>query len=384
MERVIAIYTATRSEYGLLSPVIEAIDDHPHLEYQLIVTGSHLSSAYGNTVAEIEEDGFDIASMFELPEVSIPNTINLCMAKIYEELFKSITFLSPDLFLVLGDRFETFGAAQAAFFANIPIAHIHGGDITYGGCIDDSIRHALTKLAHIHFPVCEESKERILKLGEEPWRVHNCGSPAIDNCNRIDYLDSLDIIDKFNLDPTLPIILFTQHSITTEVNLAAAQVRPALEALKESGYQTIITYPNLDPGGEKIIDVLTEYKTTKNFQIHESLGYKNYLSLMKVCKAVVGNSSSGILETPFFEKPFINIGNRQKGRQQSTNVLNVGYNKDEILRALEIAVHDRIFYETEVENCINPYGDGNAGKKIAEILAHVPMNKSLLQKKITF
>lgn len=384
MHKTIAIFTATRSEYGLLSPVISAIRNHSELDYQLIITGSHLDYYYGNTVSEIEEDGFNISCQFSLPAVFGINKINAYMSTVFSELNKALQLLEPDIMLVIGDRFETFAAAQSALFRNIPVAHIHGGDITQGGALDDLIRHALTKLAHIHFPVCEDSAERIRKLGEEPWRICMCGSPGIDNCKRLSSVDPQYIAKKFNLDLNLPVVLFTQHSVTTEFNEADIQTEHSLESLKDLGYQTIISYPNLDPGGEKIIDLLTDYKITPNFQIHENLGYKNYLGLMKVCSVVVGNTSSGILETPYFKKPFVNIGTRQKGRQLSTNVINVGYNKYEISEAIEKAIHDKDFYRQNVENCINPYGDGHAGEKIALYLSEIELSKTLLQKQITF
>lgn len=384
MKKTIGIYSATRSDYGLLSPIIKAIKKHPKLDYQLFVTGSHLSYSYGNTISEIEEDGFKVSCQFSLPEIDTKTNINSCMSRIFQELNKSLELLTPDIFLVLGDRFETFAAAQVAFFLNIPVAHIHGGDITLGGCIDDSIRHSITKLAHLHFAACEDSAERIKKLGEEPWRVHNCGAPGIDNCKTLSNIDENVILKKFNLNKNLPIVLFTQHSITTETNNVIEQVKPSLEALKDLKYQTIITYPNLDPGGEKIIELLTEYKTTPNFQIHESLGYKNYIGLMKASSVVVGNTSSGIFETPFFKKPFVNIGTRQQGRLSSTNTINVGYNKQQIINAIEKAIHDEDFLKQNVKNCSNIYGDGNSGEKIASILAGTSINKELLQKKISY
>jgi len=384
MKKTIGIYSATRSDYGLLSPIIKAIKKHPKLDYQLIITGSHLSYTYGNTISEIEEDGFDISCQFSLPELDKKTNINNCISKIFQELNKTLGLLKPNIFLVLGDRFETFAAAQSAFFLNIPVAHVHGGDISLGGCIDDSIRHSLTKLAHLHFPVCENSAKRIEQLGEEPWRIHNCGAPGIDNCKRLSNINTDTILKNLNLDKNIPIILFTQHSISTEPDNADEQVIPSLEALKELGYQTIITYPNLDPGGEKIIEVLTKYKTTQNFQIHESLGYKNYIGLMKACSVVVGNTSSGILETPFFKKPFINIGTRQKGRLSSTNIINVDYDKTQIINAIEKSLYDEDFLKQNVQNCPNIYGNGDAGEKIASVLAEILVNKKLLQKSITY
>ncbi len=382
--RKIAIFTGNRAEYGLLHPAIRELSLEPSLEVYLIISGSHLSDNFGRTVSEIDTSYVKKVKKIDF-RVSADNKtaeILLSFSMIVKYGVDVLMEFRPDIIVLAGDRYETFSMGITAFYLNIPIAHLFGGDLSQGGHLDDSVRHSLTKLAHLHFVTNEDSYKRVLVLGEENWRVFNVGSTAIDNVISGEYSKPDDIAREFDIDLSKPIILFTQHPVTTESNLAYDQVKESLEALKELGHQTIITYPCNDAGSEYIIKAISEYADNSVFKIRKSLGWKHYLGLLGIATVVVGNSSSGIMETPAFKVPCVNIGTRQAGRLRSENVIDVPYKKDEIKRAINKAITDKDFIE-KVRNCSNPYGNGGASRKIVEVLKSIPLNKALLQKKMT-
>lgn len=394
IKRKIAVFTGNRAEYGLQYPILKAISAHPALDYFLLVSGSHLQEDFGYTVKEIEKDGFRVHAEVKLifGDDNLFGTAQAIGSGILS-LSRHLAELRPDFLVVYADRFEGFSAVITGSQMNIPTVHVEGGDLTEGGALDDSVRHAMTKLAHLHFTTNEEAAERIRKLGEEPWRVFNVGFPVIDLI-REGYYASRDQIEKnYGIDGSKPIVLFTQHSVTTEFDKACEQVKPALEALEllaKEGCQIVITYPNNDAGGKRIIAEIEKFKSRNlnNIQCHKSLGRFTYHGLLNLCGreglgVCVGNSSSGIKETPAFGVPCVNIGSRQNGRLRSTNVLDVPYERDAIEQAVRRAIHDRAFRD-HCARCSNPYGEGRAGKKIADILSTTEIDSRLLQKKITY
>ncbi|MFZ2157765.1 MAG: UDP-N-acetylglucosamine 2-epimerase [Bradyrhizobium sp.] len=301
--------------------------------------------------------------------------------------------LSPDLVVVYADRFEGFAAVIAATQMNMPTAHIEGGDLTEGGALDDSVRHAMTKLAHLHFTTNQQASNRILAMGEEAWRVHTVGFPAIDLISDGRFASADQVATRLGLDLAKPIVLFTQHSVTTEFELAIEQVRPSLQAferLARQGVQVILTYPNNDAGGRSIIATLAELekKRVPGLQFHSSLGRSMYHGVLALARdrnirvACVGNSSSGVKETPVFGCPTVNIGSRQEGRLRGSNVIDAGYDADAIVLAVERCLHDEAFRAT-AHATDNPYFLGGAGKKIAAVLADVPIGQKLLRKSMT-
>jgi UDP-hydrolysing UDP-N-acetyl-D-glucosamine 2-epimerase len=289
--------------------------------------------------------------------------------------------MKPDIIMVLGDRVEPLAAAIAGAYMNIPLAHIHGGDIC--GNIDDSARHAITRLAHIHFPATKKSAARILKMGEEKWRVHMVGSPALDVILHEPLLPAGTIARKYALDLTRPIVLLIQHPVTTQVEEAQQQMRETLDAIVQLGYPTVAIYPNSDAGGRKMIEVIREYEGYPLIKTFKSLPRREYLSLMKIAGVMVGNSSSGIVEAPSFGLPAVNIGIRQEGRERGANVIDCGHRKNEIIKAIKKALNDKEFL-AEVKKCESPYGDGQAAPRIAGILSQIEITPALLQKKITY
>lgn len=383
MKRKIAVVTGTRAEYGILYPVLKAVEAEPSLELSLVVTGMHLSHEFGYTVKEIEDDGFGIDAKVDMllsgdsPE-SMAKTIGLGiigMAQTWGQL-------KPDIILVLGDRVEPLAAAIAGAYMNILLAHIHGGDSPRAG-LDEYARHAITKLSHIHFPATEKSAERIVKMGEDERRVHMVGSPALDVILNEPLISAEVLARKFGIDSSKPLILLVQHPLTTEVEKAAGQMRETLQAIIEVGYPTVLVYPNSDAGGRRMIEVIKEYERYSFIKTFESLPRKDYLSLMKVARVMVGNSSSGIIDAPSFGLPVVNIGTRQEGRERGKNIIDVGHSKQEIVKAIGRALTDRDFLE-EVRKCESPYGDGKASRRIAEILSKIETTPELIRKKITY
>jgi UDP-N-acetylglucosamine 2-epimerase (non-hydrolysing)/GDP/UDP-N,N'-diacetylbacillosamine 2-epimerase (hydrolysing) len=391
-KRKVAVFTGNRAEYGLQYPVLKAIAANPNLEYYLLVSGAHLQEDFGSTVEEIKKDGFKVHSEVKLTmdEDNLYSTAQAIGSGILS-LSSILNNIKPDFFVVYADRFEGFSAVITSTQMNIPTAHIEGGDITEGGALDDSVRHAMTKLSHLHFTTNEEAAERIRRLGEEPWRVYNVGFPAIDLITDRNFASPDELYEKFGIEHDRPVVLFTQHSVTTEYEKAADQLAPSLEAMKmlaQEGCQVIITYPNNDAGGKRIIQKIENNGEYRNIIVHKSLGRYNYHGVLNLCGnagigVCVGNSSSGIKETPALNCPVVNIGSRQQGRLRSTNVIDTDYDTAQIYDACKKALFDED-YRRACKSCHNPYGSGDTGKKIAEVLASIDIDNKLLQKKMTY
>ena len=392
--RKIAVFTGNRAEYGLQFPIIKAINEHKDLKYYLLVSGAHLDKDFGKTLAEIKKDGFEIYRevKIDMDQDSLFSTAQAIGSGVLN-ISKALEELKPDMLVVYADRFEGFAAVIAGTQMGIPTAHIEGGDVTEGGALDDSVRHAMTKLAHLHFTTNEDAARRIRVMGEEPWRVFNVGFPAIDMIVAGNYATRAELKQRYGIDFNKPVVLFTQHSVATESDSAVKQLMPSLQALEKlahEGCQIIATYPNNDAGGKRIVEALNIWAKKKipGVQLFSSLGRYNYHGILYqggfgggfgVC---VGNSSSGIKETPALGCPAVNIGSRQQGRLRATNVLDVDYDRDGILKAIRKALFDESF-RAQCKSCLNPYGVGDAGKKIAQALAEIELGPKLIQKKIT-
>lgn len=394
MKRKIAIFTGNRAEYGLQFPILKAVKEHEELEYKLLVSGAHLDKNFGNTLKEINKDGFEVHEeiKIEMDAASLTSTVNAIGSGVLS-IGEALQRIRPDIMVVYADRFEGFAAVIASSQMNIPTAHIEGGDLTEGGALDDSVRHAMTKLAHLHFTTNEQASNRLLAMGEEPWRVHTAGFPAIDLISEGNFANPLEIEEMLKIDVNKPIVLFTQHSVTTEFDKAYEQVSLSLLAIKElvnKGIQCIVTYPNNDAGGKQIIQKINELENEcqKNLIIRRSLGRYMYHGVLALARdkslniLCIGNSSSGIKETPAFGCPTINIGSRQNGRLRANNVLDVDYDEKAIINAVEKCFSDDSFRH-QCFNCENPYYVGGAGKKISEVLSSVELGQKLIRKKMT-
>lgn len=383
-KRKICVASGSRSEFGILASVIDELKKNNSLEIQIAVSGMHLSSRYGGTVREIKKTGLTIDAIVRMTphedsKFAFARSIGHGIIG-FATVFKQI---KPDVVLVLGDRVEALAAAITAAYMNIIVAHISGGDSARAG-LDESTRHAITKFAHIHFPATQKSAERIHKMGEDSWRIHLTGSPSVDGILRTKLLSKKDIVQKYRLNPKRPFLLILQHSVSTQVEAASWQMEETLKAVASFGFQSIIIYPNADAGGLAIINVIKKFqKKYLFFQTYKNVSRRDYLSLLKTANILLGNSSSGIIESSLFHLPVIDIGIRQEGREQSTNILHVSHNSEEIKIAIHKAIFDQEFLK-KVSKCQNLYGDGRASQRIVKVLSDVVINSRLIQKKIAY
>lgn len=382
-KRTIVVVTGSRAEYGLLSSTMHEIRARDDLELSVVVTGMHLSPQHGQTIEEIHADGFDIDRRVPMllegdSEHSMAKSVGVGVSGMSDTLDS----LDPDIVLVLGDRTEALAAGLAAAHMMIPVAHIHGGDVMQGSLIDDSIRHALTKFAHLHFPASEQSAERIKKLGEEEWRITIGGAPGLDAVLASDYADSTEICHQYGIDTDKPLVLLVQHPVTTQPDQAGKQMQATLDALGPLDAKIVLIYPNSDAGGKRMIEVIeaTEFEHLQRFK---SLPRREYLALMDAADVMIGNSSSGIIEAPSFDLPVVDIGPRQEGRQHAENVVSVPHETDPISEAVQRCLDDESVRQRAAE-CNNPYDYGGAGERIASRLADVTLDYDLLRKRMTY
>ena len=389
MENVIKIFifTATRAEYGLLRWIVKALQEDPRFETYLIVGGTHLSLADGYTLEEIKEDG--VKNIIQLPFLNASRTSEALSSSIGTgiiQLSKVFDLLKPDFSLVLGDRYELFIFAITSMMFKTPIIHIAGGERTEG-VIDEQVRHAITKMAHIHMVTTEFYAENVSKMGEEDWRIHIVGSPGLENIKKLKLYSKEEIYNLLGINLDYPTVLCTYHPVTLEnEENTISQVKNLLESLSQYDIQVILTKPNAEVGSDKITDFIKNFiKDKKNMYLFDSLGSKMYLSIMQYAKAVVGNSSSGIIEAPSFNIPTLNIGDRQKGRFRPESVVDVGYSLEDIKKGLEKVLFDKEFLD-RIKNIKNPYGDGNTSQYVLEALNKIldlPKEK-LLKKTLDF
>lgn len=384
-KRFILGVTGIRSDYDIMSSVFRAIDDHQDLEIQLVVTGAHLADSYGFTVDEIRADGYVVADEVEsLLNGDLAPTRVKGLAIQLQGIVQTVARLNPDILLVLGDREESITTALVGSYMNIPVAHVSGGDRAVGN-VDDQIRHAVTKLAHLHFATNHESAERILRLGEQPFRVFNVGNPGLDRLLQTPVLDVDELSSRlgFTIKDGEPLIILIQHVISTEIEQAYEQMKITLEAVCELGIKTILSYPNSDAGGQQMIRAIREYDSLPFIYAAKNIPRLEFVNLMRRASCLLGNSSAGLLEAPLLKLPVINVGNRQEGRLHAENVEFVQHDKDEIVVALQRAVFDE-GYRGKVKLCSNPYGDGHSSIRIADLLASITLNEELLIKDITY
>lgn len=381
--RKIAVVTGTRAEYGLLRNIIKKIDESSILQLQLIVTGAHLSEKYGATVSEILKDGFTICK--EIPILCENNEKNTMVEESGKLMIELSTFLSinrPDILLVLGDRYEILAAVTTAMLLGIPVAHISGGEITEGA-IDDQIRHAITKMSQIHFPGTQVYADNIAKMGEELFRIHMVGDPGIENIRLMKLLDKAELSKALEVPIEDGLLLVTYHPVTMEVDKVREQIDSLIEALTHFDKQIIFTYPNTDNGGNIIIEQIEKFsKENENVFICKNMGSLRYLSAMNLCGAVIGNSSSAIVEAPYLKKPVVNIGNRQKGRLMSDCIINSNNSIVEIEKAIKRALSAE--FSVVANNCESLYGDGNTSEEIVKVLENIVLDKKLITKKLVW
>lgn len=383
--RLILGVTGIRSDYDIMSSVFRAIKNHPNLELRLIVTGAHLSEEYGNTIDDIYNDGFEIEEKIEslISGDALSSRVKGLGVQL-QGLVQSVDRIKPDFLLVLGDREESITTALVGAYMNIPVAHLCGGDRAIGN-VDDQVRHAVTKLAHLHFVTNNESATRVAKMGEQAFRIFNVGNPGLDRLVEIPFLNSKQLSNSlvFEIEDNEPLILLIQHAISSETKEAYKQMRETLEAIQDLKIKTILTYPNSDAGGQQMIRAIKEFDSLPFLHIAKNIPRLEFINLMRRASCMIGNSSAGILEAPILKLPVINIGNRQRGRLHSENVEFVSHNKLEIIFAIKKAIYNQT-YRDIVSRCSNPYGDGKSSKRIADILSSIAIEEKLLIKDITY
>jgi UDP-hydrolysing UDP-N-acetyl-D-glucosamine 2-epimerase len=363
----ICFISSTRADYGLLKWSMLEVQKSKDLELQLIVTGMHLSPKFGSTYEEIEKDLIIINDKVDLGELEdSKESMSMQVAKSIDGISKALLRLSPDAVVVLGDRYEILGAAQAAFFNSIPLVHLHGGEVTEGA-IDDVVRHCITKLSNYHVTSTEAYKKRVIQLGEDPKNVYNLGAPGLESFTKVQLMNQEELSKSLGFKFYSKNILVTFHPVTF-LNEEINELIEGLANLNDVGQ--IITMPNSDPGHSKIMDALKSYAKDKpNVFLVSSLGQLRYTSLMKIVDLVVGNSSSGIIEAPFSGTRTLNIGDRQKGRLADDSVFNVSCNKDLILKKLQ-----ELLQSSYQKMPSFLYGDGNFAKSFCQMLTKLDLS----------
>ncbi len=376
--RKICVFTGTRADYGLLQPLMRGIAETPGLELQVIASGMHLSPEFGNTYREIENDGFRIDARVEIllssdTPVGIAKSTGLGLINYSETLSR----LQPDLVVILGDRFEAFAMAASSVICRIPVAHLHGGELSFG-VIDEAFRHGISKMSHLHFTSTEEYRKRVIQLGEAPERVFNVGAIGVENIKSLPLLDRHTLENEINFDLGKGALLVTFHPATLEHNTTVHQFHELLMALQEFPELNIIfTKANADMDGRAINLMIDDFveQHPSNTCSFTSMGQLKYLSAMRQVKAVVGNSSSGIIEAPSLKVPTVNIGDRQKGRIKATSVIDCEPTKAAVCKALELVLSPS-FQETMVTVC-NPYEKKGTTAAILKKLKEYDLNNIL-------
>jgi GDP/UDP-N,N'-diacetylbacillosamine 2-epimerase (hydrolysing) len=380
----VGLVTFARSDYGTCSPILRAIQSDPALSLHLIVSGMHLSSEFGYTVREIEADGFEIADRVEMlvsSDTAHGAAASLGLGTI--GFAGSLDRFRPDVLLLIGDRLELLSAACASLPFNVPLAHVSGGDITEGA-IDNQIRHAISKLSHLHFVAMKEHADRLIQMGEEPWRVFVTGDPALDLISQMQFEDRKTLAASLGLDLTPPVIAVTYHPTTLGSSTAKDEVESLVRALKDVDATLVIGCPNADPGNQVIAGTLRKFAGSKpRAGFFTNLGQQKYYSLLALADCMVGNSSSGIWEAPSFQLPVVNVGDRQAGRLRAGNVIDVAVEPDAIVRGLRQALSPE--FRESLRNVTNPYGDGQSAQRIVNALRAIepgpPTRQKLLRKR---
>jgi len=380
MKKKILIITERRADYSKLRPIIELIAKSSKLDYNLIVTGSHLLKKYGYTINEIKKDGFKITSKFKMFSNNEKDTgfeMTRSFGRSLIHLSNIIEKVKPDIILSGFDISANFAAAIIGAHTNHIVAHLEAGEIT--GTIDESIRHSMSKFAHIHFTSNNIATKRLIKMGENAKFIFTVGSPTLDKIKRIKKIPQKELEEEFGINLKKPLVIMMQHTVTTEIKQIDSYFLETLKAIKELKIQTVIIHGNADAGSKTISKII------KDSKIHNypNLPYEKYINLLKHASVLVGNSSSGIIEAPFIHIPSINIGTRQAGRLSSNSIINVKYDKKKIKKAIKKAINDKK-YLSKVKKNKNYYGNGNAAKKIVKILERLELNKIPIQKKLMY
>ena len=378
--RRIAIFTTSRAEFGILSPLIQQIKNTKGFQPLLFVGGAHLHKKYGKTLKEIEKYKFKIHSKFDyISNISGSQNLAASLGKATIQVSKIFKKFKFDYVCLLGDRYELISIVSNSILFKKPIMHIGGGDIT-SGSMDNQIRNLITKSSHLHFASCKEYKTNIINMSESAWRVHSVGSLSVDRILSMPRLNKSKIFKKFKLTKDLKTILMTYHPATLELDVSQSrQINQIFDALEKFNFQIVVTSPNDDVGRDKIVSLIkNRIKSKKNYHYFDTLNFEGYHNLLPFCELVIGNSSSGIYEAPFYKTPTINVGSRQKGRLMHKSVISTDYSELSIIQAIKKATSKK--FKLKLKKMKYIYGDGNASKKIIKVLKKTQINRKLIQK----
>lgn len=378
--RKVAIIAGSRGEWGYFRPVLREIQKSPNLDYGIIASNMHVLDSFGSSISEIEKDGFRVdASVFNTFDGYNHLTMVKSLGVFLLQLPEILKQMGADIVLLAGDRGEQLVGAVVGAHMYLPVAHIQAGEVS--GNIDGVTRHAITKFAHLHFASNKDAADRVRRMGEEGHRIHDVGAPMLDELVGGFHTSEKDVYKKFNLVKGKPIMLFVYHSVTEELADLSQHMDEIMKAIKSFDHQIVVILNNSDAGSRVIREKLNEHRNER-MRLFPNVPRQDYAGLMRVADVIVGNSSSGIIEAPTFKLPAVNIGNRQKGRQRSSNVIDAGYKASEITKAIKKAVSPA--FKKIVARCVNPYGDGKSAKRIVKILESLPIDDKLLIKKITY
>jgi UDP-hydrolysing UDP-N-acetyl-D-glucosamine 2-epimerase len=379
MKRTIAVVTSSRADYSHLYWPLRDLMRHEDVDLKLIVLGAHLAPQFGETVREIEKDGFPIAARLECllssdTDVGMAKTLGVAVLSLADLLGQ----MRPDLLLLIADRYEMLAPAAVALTLRIPIAHIEGGEISEGA-IDDAVRNALTKMSHIHFTSTENARARVIAMGEEPWRVHRAGAPSLDHLRRSHLLSRGELESRLGLDLQRPTVMVAYHPVTIAHN-TTQEADSLFGALQEVGTQILFCYPNSDAGSYQLMERTRAFlAANQEGKVFVNLDAVTYWSLLRQVSALIGNSSSGIMEAASFALPVVNVGFRQEGRERARNVLDAAPETGAILASIRQALSPA--FRHSLAGMTNPYGDGQAAEKIVQVLTSTPLSQALLIKR---
>jgi UDP-hydrolysing UDP-N-acetyl-D-glucosamine 2-epimerase len=381
MKRTIAVVTSSRADYSHLYWPLKDLNAHPDVDLKLIVLAAHLAPQFGSTVKEIEQDGFQIASRIECllnsdTDVGMAKTLGLAVLGLADTLAQ----MRPDLLLIIADRYEMLAPASVALTLRIPVAHIEGGEISEGA-IDDAVRNALTKMAHIHFTSTKAARNRVISMGEEPWRVHRAGAPSLDHITRSVLLTRPELEQTLKIDLQQPTTIVAYHPVTL-LHDTTEEADALFAALSQTDGQILFCYPNADAGSHNLMQRTRDFMQHRaNARVFVNLGAVQYWSLLRHATLLLGNSSSGIMEAASFALPVVNVGLRQYGRERACNILDAEPHKESILE--KIATARSAAFSESLHGMTNPYGDGHAAQRIVQVLTTAPLQKLLRKRALS-
>lgn len=379
-KRKIAYISGTRADFGLMTPVLREIKKSPRLTLNIYATGMHLMKEFGSTIKEVQKI-FPAATRLSATIPTDTDGNARFVGALVPKIIKALIQRRPDLVLVLGDRPEMLSTAIACLYLQIPVAHIHGGEKT--STLDETARHAITKLSHLHFTATRTAAQRIKQMGEEAWRIHTVGAPGLDMITNTKLPTRQQLFKKLKLFSTQPVLLITLHPISEASRDSRKHMSTVINAVKSFNLPVVITYPNADPGGRAMIREIERYRQNKLFTLIPSLPYPFFLALEREAAVWIGNSSGAMIESSTFHTPAVNVGPRQVGREHGNNVISVPYDEVAIQRAIDRSLHDKK-YINKIKKSGNPWGDGTAAKQIRLILEQTTIDQRLLFKHITY